>query len=94
MFEAAAGELRAKLVGAEKVMRNSGFPQRIHSTVQTPGPPHQHTALFTHCSHESLRVQIRRGADLAVDPSVHPINTVQVVPEGSSIMSRRHCSGP
>ncbi|EFF80685.1 hypothetical protein HMPREF0970_00321 [Schaalia odontolytica F0309] len=39
-------------------------------------------------------MQIRRGADLVVGPSAYPINTVQVVPEGSSMMSRRHCSGP
>ena len=37
-FEAVAAELRAKLVGAEKLIRNSGFPQRIHSTVQAPAP--------------------------------------------------------
>ena len=46
-----------------------------------------------HSSHDSLRLQRRRGANLAVGPSAYPINTVQVVPEGSSMMSRRHCSG-
>ena len=37
-----------------------------------------------HSSHESLQMQIRRGADLAVGPSAYPINTVQVVPVSSS----------
>jgi len=44
----------------------------------------QHITLFTHSSHESLQMQIRRGADLAVGPSAYPINTVQVVPVSSS----------
>ena len=54
-----------------------------------------HSTLPTaHSSHDLLRLQRRRGADLAVGPSAYPINTVQVVPESSSMMSRRHCSGP
>ena len=44
----------------------------------------QHVTLFTHSSHESLQMQIRRGADLAIGPSAYPINTVQVVPVSSS----------
>ena len=50
MFEAAAGELRAKLVGAEKLMRNGGFPQRrlltaLRTTDSAARNPTAHTAV-------------------------------------------------
>ena len=50
MFEAVAGELRAKLVGTEKHIRNSGFPQRRLLTalrrrkVAPQAPPQKPTA--------------------------------------------------